>query len=80
MNGEIDPRLFGEQVARGHIREARPSEPTQQAEPGADEWKTWVDAWMGRQDVVMRTEAYDELIAASFAQRGKQGADERNGE
>lgn len=37
MNGEIDPRLFGEQVARGHIREARPSEPTQQAEPGADE-------------------------------------------
>lgn len=31
MNGEIDPRLFGEQVARGHIREARPSEPTQHA-------------------------------------------------
>ncbi|WP_158665246.1 hypothetical protein [Ensifer adhaerens] len=39
------------------------------AEPGAGEWKMWVDAWMGRQDIAMRIEAYDELIAAQSGQR-----------
>ncbi|WWQ12976.1 hypothetical protein PQ43W_30 [Ralstonia phage PQ43W] len=32
MNEEIDPRLFGSQVAHGHIREA----PQRKAEPGAN--------------------------------------------
>lgn len=32
-------------------------------------WAAWVDDWMGRSDIVMRTEAYQELLAALAAQQ-----------